>query len=58
MRKQSHDAKADVEGCATNAGSHQKLVHDSHNHQNMERSLVQDDFKGRLKDYGGAKWSK
>ena len=26
--------------------------------QNMERSLDQDVFKGRLKDFGGAKWSK
>ena len=28
------------------------------NHQKMDRSLVRDDFEGRLKDPGGAKWSK
>ena len=37
---------------------HWQMMDNNYNHQNMDRSLVRDDFKGRLKDTGGAKWSK
>ena len=37
---------------------HWQMRDNNYDHQNMDRSLVRDDFKGRLKDPGGAKWSK
>ena len=42
MRKQSNNAEADAEGCATNAGNHQKLV----------RTLANDDRQPQSSEYG------
>ena len=42
MRKQSHNAEADVEGCATNTQIHQKLV----------RTLASDGRQPQSSEYG------